>query len=97
MFDESVDQVLKKICLEIEKRYEVKFLEIETDKDHVHFLIQSIPMYSVTKIAKMIKKYYGKRDFSFSSRSKGAVMGEENFGATGILRIRSANMVMSKL
>ena len=63
MFDESVDQVLKKICLEIEKRYEVKFLEIETDKDHVHFLIQSIPMYSVTKIAKMIKSITAKEIF----------------------------------
>jgi len=37
---------LKEICLEIEKRYQVKFMEIGTDKDHVHFLVQSIPTYS---------------------------------------------------
>ena len=43
------------MCLEIEERYQVKFLEIGTDKDHVHFLVQSVPMYSVTKIVTMIK------------------------------------------
>jgi REP element-mobilizing transposase RayT len=34
---------------------EVKFLEIGTDKDHVHFLVQSVPGYSVTKLVQIIK------------------------------------------
>ena len=50
VFDQEVDQVLKEVCLEIEKRYEVKFLEIGVDKDHVHYLVQSVPTYSVTKL-----------------------------------------------
>ena len=33
VFDERVDQELRDICLEIEKRYEIKFLEIGVDKD----------------------------------------------------------------
>ena len=37
VFDEEVDIVLKEVCVEIEKRYEIKFLEIGTDKNHVHF------------------------------------------------------------
>ena len=41
---------LDKVCLEIEGRYQVKFLEIGTDKDHVHFLVQSVPTYTVTRI-----------------------------------------------
>ena len=41
MFDKGIDETLKEVCLEIEKRYEVHFLEIGTDKDHVHFLIQT--------------------------------------------------------
>ena len=41
--------------MDIEKRYEIKFLEIGTDKDHVHFLVQSVPTYSVKKIVQMIK------------------------------------------
>ncbi|MGQ0527299.1 MAG: transposase, partial [Alphaproteobacteria bacterium] len=36
VFDEGVDKALRDVCLEIEKRYQVKFLEIGTDKDHVH-------------------------------------------------------------
>ena len=43
VFDASVDTVLKEVCLEIAKRYAIIFLEIGTDKDHVHFLMQSIP------------------------------------------------------
>jgi putative transposase len=33
----------------------MKLLEIGTDKDHVHFLVQSVPTYSVTKIVSVIK------------------------------------------
>ena len=54
VFDEDVDNVLKEVCLDIEKRYQIKFLEIGSDKDHIHFLLQSVPTYSVTKIATMI-------------------------------------------
>ncbi len=43
VFDEMVDVVLKQICLDIAAIYELVFLEIGTDQDHVHFLIQSIP------------------------------------------------------
>lgn len=55
VFDEHVDEVLKDVCIEIEARYQIKFLEIGTGKDHVHFLIQSVPTYSVTKIVTMLK------------------------------------------
>ena len=53
--DTVVDKVLKEICLEIAQRYEIVFLEIGTDKNHVHFLIQSVPSYSPTKIVKIVK------------------------------------------
>src|SRR4030095_15219887 len=46
IFDAEVDTVLKDVCLDIAKRYEIAFLEIGTDKDHVHFLVQSVPSYS---------------------------------------------------
>ena len=55
IFDPKVDEVLKETCEEIEKRYEIRFLEIGTDKNHVHFLIQSIPMYSHKKIIQVVK------------------------------------------
>jgi len=41
--------------MEIEKRYQAKYLEIGIDKDHVHYLVQSVPTYSVTKIVMLLK------------------------------------------
>lgn len=55
VFDDHVDDALKMVCLEIQDRYQMKFLEIGADKDHVHLLIQSIPTYSVIKIVAIIK------------------------------------------
>lgn len=63
MFDEQVDAVLKEVCVGIEQRYEVKFLEIGTDKDHVHFLVQSVPSYNVTKIVRVIKSVTAREIF----------------------------------
>jgi putative transposase len=62
-FDQEVDQLLKEICLEIEKRYEVIFLEIGVDKDHVHYLVQSVPTYSVTKLVTLIKSLIAREIF----------------------------------
>ena len=59
VFDEQVDALLREVCLEIEKRYEIKFVEIGVDKDHVHFLVQSVPTYSVTKLVTMLKSWGG--------------------------------------
>jgi len=53
---EEVDKVLRKICMEISKRYEIRFLEIGTESDHVHFLIQSVPTYSPMKIVKYLQQ-----------------------------------------
>jgi len=50
VFDEAVDAALKDVCLDIALRYDILFLEIGTDQDHVHFLLQSVPTYSPTKI-----------------------------------------------
>ena len=63
VFDNQVDAVLKDICLEIAKRYELVFLEIGADKNHVHFLMQSVPTYSPTKIVKIIKSITAREIF----------------------------------
>lgn len=55
VFSQEVDNSLKEICLEISKRYEIYFLEIGTDRNHVHFLLQSVPKYSPTKIVTILK------------------------------------------
>jgi len=35
--------------LEIYERFEINFVEIENEEDHVHFLIQSVPANSIEK------------------------------------------------
>ena len=64
VFDKGVDRALTEVCLEIEKRYEVKFLEIGTDEDHVHFLVQSVPTYSVSKLVRQVKSLTARHIFS---------------------------------
>jgi REP element-mobilizing transposase RayT len=63
VFSPDVDQKLKEVCVEISKRYEITFLEIGTDKDHVHFLVQSVPMYSPKKIVQIIKSITAREIF----------------------------------
>jgi REP element-mobilizing transposase RayT len=77
VFDERVDSVLRDICLEIEKRYQVKFLEIGTDKDHVHFLVQSVPTYSLTKIVTLLKSITAREMFHRCPQVKKQLWGGE--------------------
>ena len=93
VFDEQVDAVLKEVCLEIEKRYEIKFVEIGVDKDHVHFLVQSVPTYSVTKLVTMLKSLTAREVFKRCPDVKQKLWGE-SFGAMVTLRVRWANMEM---
>ena len=62
--DEQVERILKEVCLDIADRYQIEFLEIGTDKDHVHFLVQSVPTYSPTKIVTMIKSLTAREIFA---------------------------------
>ncbi len=64
IFSDTVDAKLREICLGINERYEINFIEIGVDEDHVHFLIQSVPMYSVTQLVKMIKILTARQLFS---------------------------------
>ena len=64
VFTDEVDQVLKTVCLEIASRYEIVFIEIGTDRDHVHFLVQSVPSYSPTKVVRIIKSLTAREIFA---------------------------------
>ena len=77
VFDESVDEVLRSICMDIENRHEVKFIAIGVDKDHVPFLIQSVPTYSVTKIVKMLKSLTSREVFKRCPHVKQQLWGGE--------------------
>ena len=53
------------------------FLEIGTDKDHVHFLIQSVPVYPPTKIARIVKSITAREMFARRPEIKQKLWGGE--------------------
>ena len=77
VMDDKVDKEIKDVCLEIEKRHQIKFLEIGTDKDHVHFLVQSVPTNSVTKVVTTIKSLTAREIFRRCPHVKKTLWGGE--------------------
>ena len=77
VFSDEVDKTLRQICLEISKRYEISFLEIGTDKNHVHFLVQSVPKLSPTQIIRTIKSITAREIFKRHPEVKKKLWGGE--------------------
>lgn len=80
--DDKVERVIKETCEEISKRFEIYFLEIGTDKDHVHFLIQSVPTYSPMQIVRIVKSHTAKEVFKQCPEVKKQLWGG-NFWSSG--------------
>lgn len=77
VFSEGVEVVLREVCLEIEKRYEIKFLEIGADNDHVHFLVQSVPNKSASEVVRVIKSITARELFRRCPEVKKKLWGGE--------------------
>jgi REP element-mobilizing transposase RayT len=77
VINEEVDKTIKETCEGISKRYEISFLEIGTEGDHVHFLVQSVPAYSPTKIVTTIKSITAKEIFKKHPEVKKQLWGGE--------------------
>ena len=73
----GIDQEIKKICLEIEKRYDIHFVEIGADQNHVHFLIQSVPMISPTNLTKIVKSITAREIFRVKPEIRKLLWGGE--------------------
>jgi REP element-mobilizing transposase RayT len=80
VLSKHVDEVLRLACLEIEKRWEIVFLEIGLDRDHVHFLIQSVPTYSPTRIVTTVKSVIAREVFAKAPEVKDKLWGGEFWG-----------------
>jgi len=63
VLSEEVSMTLKEICIKISSRYEIYFVEIGCDDNHVHFLIQSVPMMSPKKIVNTVKSLIAREIF----------------------------------
>ena len=75
VFDSAVDETLKRVCIEISERYEINFVEIGNDEDHVHFLVQSVPTLSVTRIVTTIKSITAREIFKNNPEVKRLLWG----------------------
>lgn len=82
VIDDSVEEVIAKTCGEISNGYDINFIEIGTDQDHVHFLVQSVPTYSPTQIARIIKSIIAKAVFKECPEVKKKLWGG-NFWSSG--------------
>ena len=80
VFNEEVDEELRDVCMEITKRYEIEFLEIGVDKNHVHFLVQSVPNYSPKKVVQTIKSITAREIFIRVPSVKKQLWGGEFWG-----------------
>ncbi len=63
VINKEIGEGLREIRLDISERYEVHFIEIGYESNHVHFLVQSVANYSVSKMITMIKSITTKQLF----------------------------------
>ena len=63
VFTKDVSQTLKTVCLAFGPAYEIYFLEIGIDEDHVHFLIQTVPNIRFSDMVKKIKSITARHIF----------------------------------
>ncbi len=63
VFEPEVENTLKEVCIEIGQRYEMHFVEIGTDQDHVHFLVQTVPVMSPKEVVQITKSITAVRIF----------------------------------
>ncbi len=75
VLDDLVSETFRWICLGIEERYEIHFLEIGLDGDHAHFLIQSVPSLSPKKIINSVKSITAKEIFRLHPEVKRQLWG----------------------
>ena len=77
---EQVDEIVREVCLGIAQRYEVSFLEIGTDRNPMHFLMQSVPTYSPTKLVQTVKSLTARQVFARAPEVKKRLWGGEFWG-----------------
>jgi len=75
ILNDSVSLSVVKICSGIEERYDVHFLEIGLDGNHVHFLFQSVPVLSPSEIVQMIKSIIAREIFRLHPEVKEILWG----------------------
>ena len=75
VFTDEVEVTLRTVCQEISLRYEIHFLEIGLDEDHVHFMVQGIATMTVSRIVTIIKSLTAREIFKAHKEVKKELWG----------------------
>ena len=75
VLSEAVERSLVDVCRNIEQRFEIHFNEIGADENHVHFMIQSVPMMSAKNIVQAVKSITAKELFRLHPEVKTQLWG----------------------
>ena len=75
VLDQPVEKIIKETCLAIAQRYDMHFLEIGADQDHIHFLVQSVPMMLPQRIVQTVKSITAKQVFKQAPEVKKQLWG----------------------
>ena len=74
---EEVINTIVNVCLEITEKYGIEFIEIGTDVNHIHYLLQAPPKYSPTEIVTIIKSLTARMVFKINPEVKKKLWGGE--------------------
>ena len=77
IISDKVKHTIFRTCKTIANNHEIYFIEVGTDMDHVHFLIQSVPTYSATQLVSIIKIAIAKAVFKYHPEVKQYLWGGE--------------------
>ena len=75
VLSESIEKSLIEVCISIEQRFEIIFIEIGADENHVHFLLQSVPMMSPKSIVQIVKSITARELFRLHPEVKQQLWG----------------------
>ena len=75
VFSEAVENTLKEVCQGISERYEINFIEIGADENHVHFLVQSVPVMSPSEVVRITKSITAREIFKKHSELRKLLWG----------------------
>ena len=75
VFTKEIEKTLVEVCLGISERFEINFLEIGNDEDHVHFLIQGVPKMPVSRIVQIVKSLTAREIFEKHQEIKKVLWG----------------------
>ena len=93
---ESVTNTIVNVCMEIQEKYGINFIEIGTDVNHIHYLLQTPPKYSPTQIVTMIKSLTARIVFEMNPEVKTKLWGGE-FWSDGYWMVTVSQNVSEKV